>query len=328
MRVFYEQDANLLHLQNQRVAVLGYGHLGRPLAMNLRDSGLDVIIGNVDDDYAREAQKDRLSVMSLSEAVAHASIIFIALPDEILPPLYLTDIAPALKRGDLLIFASGYNIAYDLIDPPIFVHVGLIAPKTLASNLRQAYLSGGGFPAFIALRRPVPSAMDRLLALALALGALRQGALEVDFTLEVTLDLFWQQSILPMIHNVLQTAIQTLLEEGFPEEAVFTELYLSGELGEFFAQASQQGLVPTLESMALTGQYGVLTQTERFQESKIKYQMQAILEDLIDGRFARAWADEYTDGYPRLERIRERLQGSPLWSREQDILSIKGGGTV
>ena len=322
-RIYREQDANLLRLQNQRVAVIGYGNFGRPVALNLRDSGIDVIIGNVQDRFAENAQQDRFAVYSIPEAVSAATIIFMTLPDEVMSRVYLEHIAPYLKAGDLMLFASGYNIAYEYIEPPNFVDTGLLAPRTLANNIRQAYLSSRGYPTYIALyRRHKPQAMDRLLAVALVIGALKQGALEITFQQEVYLDLFWQQALLPAFHGLLLTAAQLLMSEGFPAETVLMELYLSGELGEFFSQASQQGLVATLEGMSVTAQYGMLSRTERFQETKIRFHMEAILDAIRSGKFAKEWADEYADGYPRLARIRDKLKGSALWELEQLALQL------
>lgn len=328
MKIYREQDANLLHLQQVPVAVLGYGNLGRPVALNLRDSGVNVIIGNQADGYAEEAQRDHFLVLPLAEAAAQAPILLMAIPDEVMPKIYLEAIAPRLKDGDLLVFASGFNVAYEFIEPPHFVDCGLIAPRTLATNIRPAYLSGKGYPTFIGMhRRAAPQAVDRLLALARAIGGLRQGAIETSFKQEVELDLFWQQALLPALHGLLLTAAQLLIQrEGYPPEAALAELYLSGELGAFFSQAAEQGFVQTLESMSPTGQYGVLTRTERFQESKIHAHMEAILDTIRSGDFAREWASEYVDGYPRLSKIRAKLKDTTLWKLEQEVLqNIKEG---
>lgn len=326
MRLYTEQDGNLLHLQDRLVAVLGYGHLGRPVALNLRDSGVKVIIGNVDDAFAEEARQDRFEVHSISQAVQQANILFMAMPDEVMSRIYLEQIAQYLKASDLVLFASGYNIAFNYIEPPSFVDVGLIAPRTLASRLRQAYIAREGYPTYLALhRQTTPQAQDRLMAIALGMGALRGGALEVSFSQEVLLDLFWQQAILPALHNVLLTATQVLVKEGIAPEVALNELYLSGELGEFFSQASQLGLVETLKSMSLTGQYGVLSRTERFQESKIQAHMENIFETIRSGNFALEWASEFVDGYPRLHRLQTKWGQSALWRSEQGAISLLKG---
>jgi len=322
-RIYKERDANLIHLQNQQVAIIGYGNLGRPLAFNLRDNNITPVIGNIDDDYATEARNNQFAVYDISTAVSMATIHYIAVPDEAMPQIFLQQVAPYLKMGDLVLFGSGYNIVFKYIEPPPFVDVALIAPRTIATNIRQSFLSGQGYPAFIALHQQATTTLnDRLLAMALALGALRRGALETTFQQEVELDLFYQQALLPGLHALLLTAAQLLVQKGYPEEAVLTELYLSGELGDFFSQAAQQGFKRTLDGMALTGRYGILSRTERFQESKLMLQMESVLETLQRGDFAREWADEFTDGYPRLLRIHDRLNKTTMWRLEQAVLDL------
>jgi ketol-acid reductoisomerase len=326
MRLYTEQDGNLLHLQDRLVAVLGYGHLGRPVALNLRDSGVRVIVGNTDDSFAEQARQDRFEVYPINQAVKQANILFMAMPDEVMSSLYLEQIANYLKARDLLLFASGYTIAFNYIEPPAFVDVGLIAPRTLASRLRQSYLAREGYPSYLALhRQTTPQAQDRLMAMALGMGALRGGALEVSFAQEVLLDLFWQQAILPALHNLLLTATQVLMKEGIAPEVAMNELYLSGELGEFFQQAAHLGWIETLKSMSLTGQYGVLSRTERFQESKIQAHMEHILETIRSGDFAREWGSEYVDGYPHLQRLQAKWGQSALWRSEQEALTLLKG---
>jgi ketol-acid reductoisomerase len=322
VKVFREIDANILHLRDRRIAVLGYGNLGRPAALNLRDSSVQVIVGNIEDRYGEDARRDGFEVYPIPQAVANANIFFMAMPDEVMPNIYLDQISKNIKTGDMLLFASAYNIAYQYIEPPPFVDVGLVAPRTIAANIRQAYVDGKGYPTYLALHhKATPTAQDRLLAFALALGALKVGAIEVSFRHEVEMDLFWQQALLPALHSLLLTAANLLVDEGYSPEIAFTELYLSGELGEFFRAAAEQGWVETLKGMSLTGQYGVLSRTERFQESKVRLQMESILDTIRRGEFAREWADEYADGYPRLNRIRDKLEKTTLWQLERQVLN-------
>lgn len=321
---YWEHDAHLTHLQGCRVAVLGYGNLGRSFALNLRDSGVPVMVGNAPDEYARQARVDGFTTASIGEATRYSNIHLLTIPDEAMPRVFLEEVSPALKTGDLLLFASAYNIAYKFIEPPIFVDVGLLAPRTLGPSVRQAYENGTGYPTYVALHhRATAAPMERLLAVALAVGGLKQGALEVTFQQEVELDLFWQQAILPVLHTILATATQILIQEGYPKEAILSELYLSGELSEFFRQAAEHGLRETLSGMSPMGQYSVLSRTERFQESKISAQMEGILEVIRSGAFAREWASEFADGYPRLNAVKNRLKESLLWRTEQAVLQSK-----
>lgn len=325
MAKFYlEHDASLAHLQGCRVAVLGYGNMGRSFVLNLRDSGIPVVVGNAHDDYERQARADGFTTASIGEAARYSNIQMLTIPDEAMPRVFLEEVSPNLKTGDLLLFASAYNIAYKFIEPPIFVDVGLLAPRTLGPSVRLAYENGTGYPTYLALHhRATVNPMERLLAVALAVGGLKQGALEVTFQQEVELDLFWQQAILPALHTILASAAQILIRQGYPEEAVLNELYLSGELSEFFRQASEQGLLATLSGMSPMGQYSVLSRTERFQESKIAAQMEGILDLIRRGAFAREWASEFADGYPRLNAVKSRLKESVLWRTEQAVLQSK-----
>ncbi|MFP4323305.1 MAG: NAD(P)-binding domain-containing protein [Anaerolineales bacterium] len=324
MRIYREADANMLFLADVPVAVVGYGRLGRPLALNLRDSSVNVIIGNIDDIYAQEARKDNFTVLDIPEAVARSQVICMAIPDEAAPRVYLELVGPHLKTGDTLAFMSGYNLAYRLIEPPVFVDVGVIAPRTLASTLRAAYLNGTGFMSYFVLhQQATDNALSRLLALGYAFGALKQGALEMSAQQEVALDLFGQHVMWPAIHSLLLSAARVLQQEGFDDEAILTELYLSGELATFFQQAAQIGFQDTLQSLSLSAQYGILSRTERFQETKQEARLSSILHSILNGDFAQELADEYADGYPRLARMHAKLEKSSLWQLEsawRDVL--------
>ncbi|NIN70096.1 MAG: NAD(P)-binding domain-containing protein, partial [Anaerolineae bacterium] len=149
MRVYHDQDANLGLLEGRTIAVIGYGNQGRAQALNLRDSGQDVLVGNRDDEYAVQAREDGFAVLSIEEAVAQADIVVLLIPDEVAPEVFETEIAIHLEEGNVLVFASGYNIAFDFIVPPRFVDVVLVAPRMIGAGVRDLYLAGTGFPSFI-----------------------------------------------------------------------------------------------------------------------------------------------------------------------------------
>lgn len=326
--IYRETDADPTTLQQRQVALIGYGNLGRSLALNLRDSGLDLLIGNQQDQYATLAHNDGFEVYSIPQAVQQADTIFLILPDEVLPQRYLQDIAPYLRTGDMLIFASGYNIVYGYIEPPGYVDIGLIAPRTLGVGVRDGYLTGLGYPCYVAVGQDSSGhAWDFLLALAEAVGALKQGALEVTFNQEVELDLFAQQTVLPALHAILHAATETLLREGYPPEAALTELYLSGELGLLLSQAATIGFRSAIRNMSPTARYGLLARTRDFEETKMRRTMEKVLEGIRDGQFAREWTAEYTDGYPRSSQLQAQYEDSDLWEYEQDTLDILGGLT-
>jgi ketol-acid reductoisomerase len=321
--VFRESDANPAALDDCQIAVLGYGNLGRAFALNMRDSGVRVIIGNVDDDYATQAYRDGFDVVGLDEAARAANVKFLLLPDEAMPEAYLTSVSPSLRPNDMLVFASGYNITFGFIEPPPFADVVMIAPRTIGTGVREGYQSGHGFLSFLAVEQDASGkAWQRLMALALALGTLRAGALELTFRQEAELDLFVQQAFLPALHALIMTSAELLIREGYPPEAALLDLYISGELSYTLTKAAELGMRDTLRLYPLTGQYGMLSRSERFQEPKLQRQMELALEDIRSGKFAQEWAAEYANGYPRLEALRRKRNAMPLWALEQQAIAL------
>ncbi len=324
--VYHESDANIQFLREHRIAILGYGNLGRSFALNLRDSGLKLVVGNQADRYASLAASDGFQVLSIEQASKEANLIFMLLPDEVMPHIYLENVAPHLRTNDMLIFASSYSVAYGFIEPPSYVDAGLIAPRHLGVAVRDGFVSGLGYPCYVAVAQDYTGqAWNRLLAAALAVGALRQGAIEVSFNQEVELDLFMQQAVLPAIHHTLLAAAEVLINEGYSPEVALTELYLSGELGAILARAAIAGWSRALRRMSPTAQYGILSRTLDFQEMKMRRQMETILDDIRNGDFAQEWSSEFRDGYPRMQQMRRRFESSPMWRYEKEVLEILRG---
>jgi ketol-acid reductoisomerase len=324
--VYRESDANLGLLMDKKIAVLGYGNLGRSFALNLRDSAFPVLIGNPSDSYAEQAYRDGFEVTSIANAVVRSDLVLVLLPDEIATQVYLLDIAPGLQPDNTLVFASGYNIAFGFIEPPPFVDVVLVAPQAVGQAVREGYIEGEGFPSFVAVGQDASgSAWARVLAVAKALGALHRGAVELTFQQEAELDLFAQQALMPALHSVLQTAIEVLSREGFPPEAVFTSLYLSGELGYIISKWAEVGILSSLQMHSRTSQYGTLSRIERFKEVKLKRQMETVMDTIRRGDFAQEWAAEYADGYPRLEALRHNLETLSVWQHEPAARAILEG---
>jgi ketol-acid reductoisomerase len=244
------------------------------------------------------------------------------LPDEIATQVYLHEIAPGLRQGDTLAFASGYNVAFGFIEPPPFVDAILVAPQAVGQGVREGYVTGEGYPSFVAVAQDASGeAWPRVLAVAKAIGALYRSAIEITFQQEAELDLFFQQALLPALQSVLQTAIEILNREGFPPEAVLTGLYLSGELGYIITKWAEAGVLPSMNMHSQTSQYGTLSRLERFREVKLNRQMESVLDAIRRGDFAQEWAAEYADGYPRLHALRQRLESQPIWQLEQDVLA-------
>jgi ketol-acid reductoisomerase len=321
--VYFEEDGNLGHLANQRLAVVGYGNMGRALALNIRDSGLAVTIAVHTDATRIRAEGEGFATLPI-EAITQASdCLILMLPDETMPSIYLNTISPHLSSRHTLIFTSGYNLAHRFIEPPPFVDVGLIAPRTFGEATRERFLDGSGYHSFIAAGQDASGHLwDTMLAVAMAMGALKAGAVETTIEQETELDLFLQQAILPAVHHILITAANLLLERGYPPEAVMMDLYVSGELNDYIARAARSGLLHALEQASLTAYYGTVSRLDRFKELKLERLMEKTLDEIRDGAFAREWRNEYDNGYPRLRRFLKDQESLELWDLEQQTIEM------
>jgi ketol-acid reductoisomerase len=319
--IYYDEDASLDAIRGEAIAILGYGNQGSSQARNLRDSGLDVIVGNVDDAFRKSALADGFEVLPIAEASARARILFLLTPDEVMPEIYERDVAPHLAPGKLLDFAHGYNVAFGLIVPPEAVDVVLIAPRMIGAGVRDSYLSGEGFPSFVGVHRDATGrAKARMLALARAVGSTRAGCLEMTMHDEATLDLFTEQAFGPAFGRVLMAAIDTMVEAGYPPEAVLMELYLSGELAYSLQKTRELGGLKQHQLHSHTSQYGTITRSARYLDLDplLKEKMRQSLEEIRSGAFAREWSADRGAKLELIEQVR-RIQASlPMTRWEAD----------
>ncbi len=319
--IYRESDANFNVLSGKTVGIIGFGNLGRPVANNLRDSGVRVLVGLREDETRDHAREDGFEPQDIEKVIPRCHILMIMLPDVVVPEVYLEKMSPYLARGHLLVFASGYNIAFGFVEPPPFVDVGMIAPRTIGAAVRSRYLGGNGFYSFIGAGHDATgTTMETLLALALAMGSLQAGAIEMSMEQEAQLDLFVQQAILPAFHHVMTTAADVLLEVGYPPEAVMMDLIISGEFTDYLWRASQRGLLHAMRLSSLTGQYGIFSRLHRFRELKLEGLMEATLDEIRSGDFSIEWSREYENGHPRLTRLLQEQERGRLWALEQDTL--------
>jgi ketol-acid reductoisomerase len=245
------------------------------------------------------------------------------LRDEAMPQIYLEHVSPHLRRGQALVFSSAYNLTYGFIEAPPFIDVGLVSARTLGAAVRDRYVSGEGFASFVAVAQDASrQAWDVVLALAKAMGALKGGAVEIRFEQETELDLFIQQAILPIFHSAVISAAQLLMQHGYPPEAVFTELYLSGETSDYLKQAAQAGLMNALDRQALPAQYGTLSRYDRFNNAQFLRMMEITLEEIRSGKFAQEWAKEFAADYPRLRQLIKSRREMDMWELEQQTLDL------
>ena len=324
--IFHEDDGDLAALSGKRVAIIGYGNMGRPIALNLRDSGIAVTVSEPRAEKQAQAVEDGFALLPVSEVVASSDVIMPLLRDEDMPKVYLEDVSPHLRRDHALIFSSAYNIAFGFIEAPPFVDVGLVSARTLGTAVRERYLTGEGFASFVAVAQDASRhAWGFVLALARAMGALRGGAVEIRFEQEAELDLYMQQTILPIFHQAIIASAELLMARGYPPEAVFTELYLSGETADYLKHAAQYGLMEALQQQSLTAQYGILSRYERFKDAKLERLMELALDDIRGGKFVQEWAKEYAAGYPRLRVLLKQRTAMDLWELEKQTAEMLRG---
>ncbi|QDU61080.1 Ketol-acid reductoisomerase [Planctomycetes bacterium Pan216] len=325
--VYREADAHPDLLTERTIAIVGFGNQGRAQALNLRDSGAKVIVGNIDDNYRAQAIEDGFEVFSIAEAVEAADVVMLLLPDEIAPEVYTRDIASHLRAGDAISFASGYNVHYEHIVCPEDVDVVLLAPRMIGRGVRDLYLSGDGFFSFVGVHQDASGgARDVMLALASGIGTLRKGAVDVSFQVETELDLFNEQGFGPAFGRVLLTSIDTLIKAGYPKEAVLLEFYLSGEMSYIFQAMAEMGLIEQLDAHSQTSQYGAISRGMRFLGINLKRPMRKILDNIRRGKFAREWNFEQRTGKVRFRLLRALAKRQPIGKIEKEVRKELGIG--
>ena len=313
MHVLLESDADLRHLDGKTVAIIGYGNQGRAQALNLRDSGVCVLIGSIRDAGAERAQHEGFEVVSIAEACDRADALALLIPDEVQRDVYHAEIERTLRPGQVLDFAHGYNIHFGLIRPPADVDVILVAPRMIGINVRRSYEKGNGVPAYIAVAQDASgAARDIALAWAKGIGATRAGVLETTFAQETELDLFAEQGVWPIIMRDLLLSYEVLVEAGFPPEMVALELYGSGEAGEIFAQMAKVGIINQMRLHSQTSQYGTLSRGPRMLPDGTRERLRAALNGISSGSFAAEWSREQAQGYPNFERLRREARGHDI----------------
>ena len=305
-QLFYDTDADLSLLNNKTIAIIGYGSQGHAHALNLKDSGMDVIVGLYEGSKSEsKAISDGLEVFNVSEACEKADWIMILLPDEFQKDVYLKEIEPNLKEGKILSFAHGFNIRFGLIKPPSFVDVVMIAPKGPGHTVRWEYQNGQGVPALFAVEQD-SSGNARSLAMAYAkgIGGTRAGILETNFKEETETDLFGEQAVLcGGLSELVKSGFETLVEAGYqPELAYFECLHEVKLIVDLMVKG---GLSQMRDSISNTAEYGDYVSGKRLINSDTKKEMQKILKDIQDGTFAKNFVEECDKNKPLMTKLRE-----------------------
>jgi ketol-acid reductoisomerase len=304
--MYYDNDADPAALGGQKVAIIGYGSQGHAHALNLHESGVDVIVGLQPGSKSRPlAEEAGLRVADVADAVNAADVVMILVPDTGQKAVYDAEIGPNLRAGQLLMFAHGFNIHFGRIDPPGDVDVGMVAPKGPGHLLRSVYQAGGGVPALFAVEQDASgTARARVLAYARALGATRAGILETTFKEETETDLFGEQALLcGGVSALIKAAFETLVEAGYqPELAYFETMH---ELKLIVDLMYRGGLNFMRFSVSDTAEYGDYVSGPRVAEG-VKATMKDVLADIQSGAFANRWIAEQESGGAEFRRLRER----------------------
>lgn len=335
-KVYTDKNADIKVLKGKTLAVLGFGSQGHAHALNLKDSGLNVIIGLYPKSKSRAVAEEKgFKVYDTGEAVKLADVIMVALPDTKQPDVYKSDIAPNLSAGKTLLFSHGFSIHFKTIVPPDDVDVIMVAPKGPGHIVRRQYVEGKGVPSLIAVHQD-PSGKAKKVALAWAkgIGGTRAGVLETDFKEETETDLFGEQVVLcGGTTALIQAAYETLVEAGYqPEMAYFECLH---ELKLIVDLINESGISGMRFSISETAKWGDVSVGPQIVDKSVKKRMKEALNDIQSGKFAKGWVRQYKTGYKKynallkkgeqhsIEKVGKRLRGMMPWMQKKSIKGVQ-----
>lgn len=329
-RLHYDKDADLGLLKGKTIAVIGYGSQGHAHALNLKDTGLDVIVGLYKGSKSWDkAIADGLKVAPVDEAASAAQLVMILIPDQHQHHVYSESIQHGLAPGKTLMFAHGFNIHFHQVVPPKDVDVSMVAPKAPGHIMRQLFTEGSGVPALLAIHQDISGkAQQTALAYAKGVGCTRAGVLETTFREETETDLFGEQTVLcGGLSALIKAAYETLIEAGYqPEVAYFECLHEVKLIVDLFYQG---GLAYMRYSVSDTAEYGDYTRGPRVINEAVRAEMKKILQEVRDGTFAREWILENRAGRPSFLALRKKDAEHPIEAVGKELRSmmpwIKGG---
>ncbi|MGC8994632.1 MAG: ketol-acid reductoisomerase [Pyrobaculum sp.] len=312
-KIYTERDASLEPLRGKTIAVVGYGIQGRAQALNLRDSGLKVIIGVRRGGKSWElASSEGFEVYEVGDAVARADVVMVLIPDMEQPKVWREQIAPNLREGAVVDFAHGFNVHYGLIKPPKNVDVVMVAPKGPGRAVREEYLAGRGVPALVAVYQDYSSsALKYALAIAKGIGATRAGVIETTFAEETETDLIGEQTVLVGgLMELIKKGFEVLVEMGYQPEVAYFEVLNEAKL--IMDLIWQRGIYGMLNGVSDTAKYGGLTVGPKIINEDVKRRMKEAAMRVKNGDFAREWVEEYSRGAPTLKRLMEEAKGHQI----------------
>jgi ketol-acid reductoisomerase len=322
--IYFENDGDISLLRDKVVAVLGYGNQGQAWAHNLRDSHVDVVVGNIRDASFEQAVKDGFDASGIGEAAGKADIHLLLMPDEVMPRIFKEEIEPVLKSGQLVVIASGYNVTYGFLSSPAQVDLVMIAPRMIGTGVRRGYLAGTGFPSLVAVHRNASGKAEQvMLALCKAVGTLKQGAVESSCDEETLCDLFNEH--FGYVYS-LRRAYDVLVEAGASPEAAMLEFWASGEEMELARVHMTHGIFHQLKLHSQTSHYGqeVTSRLSDEEEEAERRRLRRIIARIKDGTFAKEWSLEQLAGYPVWKRVQAENMSHPLIAEEERLLKKLG----
>lgn len=325
VRVYLDKDADLTALKDQVISVIGYGSQGRAQALNMRDSGLQVILGlRPNGNSWKKAVADGFEPRPIQDAASRATIVHILIPDLEQPAVYQKEILPNLQSGKTLGFSHGYNIHFKQIVPPKNVDVVMIAPKSPGFRMRELYQQGFGVPALLAVYQDFSKrAKQRALAMCRAIGSTRAGVIETTFKDETESDLFGEQAVLVGgLIELIKNGFEVLVQAGYPPELAYFEA--CNEMKLIMDLVYQGGFSGMLRRVSDTAKYGGLTEGSRVIDAHVRKNMEALLEDVRNGKFAKKWTTDPKRSMKELQDLMKKLEEHPIEKVGRDIRKMCG----
>lgn len=312
VKVYYDDAVAKDALEGKTIAVVGYGSQGHAHTQNLRDTGHQVVIGIREGKSAEAAREDGFDVLPVAEATKKAEVVMILAPDEIQGTLYENEIAPNLEEGDALVFAHGFNIHFDVINPPKNVDVFLVAPKGPGHLVRRTFTEGFAVPALFAVYQDATgTAQDLALSYAKGIGATRVGVLETTFKEETETDLFGEQAVLcGGLTSMIEAGFETLVEAGYQPELAYFEV--CHEMKLIVDLIYEGGFAKMRNSISNTAEYGDYVSGPRVITETAKAGMKEVLTDIQNGKFAKGFIDDNKNGFPEFKKMRAESAGHQI----------------
>jgi ketol-acid reductoisomerase len=321
--MIYDKDADLSKLDGKTVAILGYGSQGHAHALNLKDSGVEVLVGLREDSSSVEkAKSDGLRVLSIAEAASQGDVVMILVPDEKQADVWEAEIRDGIAPGNLLMFAHGFSVHFGQIDPGPEVDIGMAAPKSPGHLVRRQFVVGNGVPGLVAVHRDASgNARELVLAYAKGIGCTRAGVIETTFKDETETDLFGEQAVLcGGVSELVRAGYETLVDAGYdPRLAYFECLH---ELKLIVDLMYEKGITGMRYSISNTAEYGDLTRGKRVIDERARASMKEILAEIQNGDFAREWIAENRAGQENFQRMREEQKGHQIEREGKELRSM------